>query len=57
VQWHFLLGEGCDKGQGYLFARPVPLAQIPETITMATAMAQAGARNAADIEMRSIAAA
>lgn len=57
VQWHFLLGEGCDKGQGYLFARPVPMAQIPETITMATAMAQAEARNPADIEMRSIAAA
>ena len=26
AQWHFLAREGCAKGQGYLFARPVSLA-------------------------------
>jgi diguanylate cyclase len=35
AQWQFLAREGCDKGQGYLFARPVPLAQLPEAILAA----------------------
>jgi diguanylate cyclase len=34
-QWQFLVGEGCDKGQGYLFARPVPLAKLPDAIRAA----------------------
>src|ERR1700684_2887832 len=35
AQWEFLAREGCDKGQGYLFAKPVPLAQLPEAILAA----------------------
>ena len=35
AQWQFLAREGCDKGQGYLFARPVPLAKLPEAIRAA----------------------
>jgi EAL domain-containing protein (putative c-di-GMP-specific phosphodiesterase class I) len=35
AQWQFLAREGCDKGQGYLFARPVPLALLPEAIRAA----------------------
>jgi EAL domain-containing protein (putative c-di-GMP-specific phosphodiesterase class I) len=57
AQWHFLLNEGCDKGQGYLFAKPVPLAKLPATIEMATAVAAAEAQTTAAVEMMSIAAA
>ena len=32
AQWQFLAREGCAKGQGYLFARPVPLDQLPAAI-------------------------
>lgn len=32
AQWRFLANEGCEKGQGYLFARPVPLGKLPEAI-------------------------
>jgi len=35
AQWHFLDGEGCAKGQGYLFARPVSLGQLPAAIDAA----------------------
>ena len=35
AQWDFLTREGCDKGQGYLFARPVPLADLPNAIQAA----------------------
>jgi EAL domain-containing protein (putative c-di-GMP-specific phosphodiesterase class I) len=35
AQWRFLANEGCDKGQGYLFARPVPLEKLPEAIRAA----------------------
>ena len=31
-QLQFLVREGCSEGQGYLFARPVPLAQIPDAM-------------------------
>ena len=29
AQWDFLAREGCAKGQGYLFARPVAVEQLP----------------------------
>ena len=29
AQWQFLAQAGCAKGQGYLFAKPVGLAQLP----------------------------
>lgn len=32
TQWRFLAKEGCQKGQGYLFARPVPLDKLPGAI-------------------------
>ena len=35
AQWQFLAREGCGKGQGYLFARPVPLAKLPDAIRAA----------------------
>ncbi|MFZ5731251.1 MAG: putative bifunctional diguanylate cyclase/phosphodiesterase [Pseudomonadota bacterium] len=31
-QLRFLIDEGCSEGQGYLFAKPVPLAQIPDAM-------------------------
>jgi diguanylate cyclase (GGDEF)-like protein len=35
AQWNFLAREGCAKGQGYLFARPVAITQLPTAITAA----------------------
>jgi diguanylate cyclase (GGDEF)-like protein len=35
AQWQFLAREGCAKGQGYLFAKPVNLAQLPAAIEAA----------------------
>jgi diguanylate cyclase (GGDEF)-like protein len=35
AQWEFLVREGCDKGQGYLFAKPVPIARLPGVIEAA----------------------
>lgn len=35
AQWQFLAHEGCTKGQGYLFAKPVPLEKLPATIVTA----------------------
>jgi EAL domain-containing protein (putative c-di-GMP-specific phosphodiesterase class I) len=40
AQWQFLAGEGCAKGQGYLFARPVGLAQLPAAIAAAAHFAR-----------------
>jgi diguanylate cyclase len=36
LQWEFLAREGCAKGQGYHFARPVGLAQLPAAIAAAS---------------------
>jgi EAL domain-containing protein (putative c-di-GMP-specific phosphodiesterase class I) len=36
AQWQFLAIEGCAKGQGYLFAKPQSLAQLPAAIDAAT---------------------
>jgi diguanylate cyclase len=35
AQWEFLARAGCAKGQGYLFARPVSLAQLPAAVETA----------------------
>jgi diguanylate cyclase len=35
AQWEFLARAGCAKGQGYLFAKPVSLAQLPAAIAAA----------------------
>src|ERR1035438_5307203 len=34
-QWQFLGAAGCAKGQGYLFAKPMSLAQLPAAIDAA----------------------
>ncbi|MET0676364.1 MAG: EAL domain-containing protein [Bradyrhizobium sp.] len=39
-QWRFLADEGCAKGQGYLFARPQSLAQLPAAIEAAARFAR-----------------
>ena len=43
AQWQFLAEAGCAKGQGYLFAKPVNLAQLPAAI-------EAAARFVRDVE-------
>ncbi len=35
AQWQFLAEAGCAKGQGYLFAKPVSMAQLPASIEAA----------------------
>jgi diguanylate cyclase (GGDEF)-like protein len=35
AQWQFLAHEGCAKGQGYLFAKPVALPKLPDVIAAA----------------------
>lgn len=35
AQWQFLAREGCAKGQGYLFAKPQGLTQLPAAIAAA----------------------
>ena len=35
AQWQFLARAGCAKGQGYLFAKPVALTQLPAAIEAA----------------------
>ena len=35
AQWDFLARSGCAKGQGFLFARPVAVTQLPGAITAA----------------------
>ena len=39
-QWQFLAREGCAKGQGYLFAKPVSVAQLPTAIEAVTQLAR-----------------
>jgi diguanylate cyclase len=43
AQWQFLAEAGCAKGQGYLFAKPMSLAQLPVAI-------EAAARFGRDVE-------
>ena len=47
AQWQFLAREGCAKGQGYLFARPVALTKLPDAIEAAARFAGADAPLAA----------
>jgi EAL domain-containing protein (putative c-di-GMP-specific phosphodiesterase class I) len=43
-----LLAEGCLQGQGYLYGRPMPAAQI-EAVLRAAAVTQAAVRQAAEL--------
>jgi EAL domain-containing protein (putative c-di-GMP-specific phosphodiesterase class I) len=36
----FLQAAGCTRGQGFLFARPVPAEQIPALLARATLFAE-----------------
>ena len=40
AQWRFLSEAGCAKGQGYLFARPVSVVQLPAAIDAAARFAR-----------------
>jgi diguanylate cyclase len=40
AQWEFLAREGCAKGQGYLFAKPVAISQLPAAIEAAAKFAR-----------------
>jgi diguanylate cyclase (GGDEF)-like protein len=40
AQWEFLAREGCAKGQGFLFARPVAVPQLPGAIEAAARFAR-----------------
>jgi diguanylate cyclase len=40
AQWDFLARAGCAKGQGYLFAKPIAVAQLPGAIPAAARFAR-----------------
>jgi diguanylate cyclase (GGDEF)-like protein len=40
AQWDFLARAGCAKGQGFLFAKPVAVAQLPTVIEAAARFAR-----------------
>jgi diguanylate cyclase (GGDEF)-like protein len=46
AQWQFLDHEGCAKGQGYLFAKPVSVTQLPAAIEASTRFNRHGQSNA-----------
>jgi len=45
AQWQFLAQEGCARGQGYLFARPQSLLQLPAAIEAAARFVRGDARS------------
>ncbi|MGA2057470.1 MAG: bifunctional diguanylate cyclase/phosphodiesterase, partial [Bradyrhizobium sp.] len=49
AQWEFLAREGCAKGQGYLFAKPVAVAQLPAAIAAAARFDRERARAIEDL--------
>jgi diguanylate cyclase len=40
AQWRFLAQAGCAKGQGYLFGKPVSIAQFPAAVATAARFVQ-----------------
>jgi diguanylate cyclase (GGDEF)-like protein len=55
AQWEFLARAGCAKGQGYLFAKPVAIAQLPAATAAAARFAH-GDASSARIEHATVAA-
>ena len=49
AQWDFLAQAGCAKGQGYLFARPVAVTQLPTVIEAAARFVREPAPAATDV--------
>jgi diguanylate cyclase (GGDEF)-like protein len=43
AQWRWLVQQGCEFAQGYLFSRPVPVAELDRAIATIEAMAQSAA--------------
>jgi diguanylate cyclase (GGDEF)-like protein len=56
AQWEFLAREGCAKGQGYLFAKPVAISQLPAAIEAAAKFARDEAAPAVEHERATVAA-
>ena len=48
AQWEFLAGAGCAKGQGYLFAKPAAISQLPAAIAAAAKFARDEVPNVSD---------
>ena len=49
AQWAFLAREGCAKGQGFLFARPVAVTALPGAIAAAAHFERGDAPDAATV--------
>jgi diguanylate cyclase (GGDEF)-like protein len=56
AHWQFLAREGCAKGQGYLFAKPAPIAQLPAAIAAAARFVREGAPQATETGRATVAA-
>ena len=55
LQWKFLAREGCAKGQGYLFAKPASLSQLPAAIDAAARFVRDNEPEAADLSCVAVA--
>ncbi len=56
AHWQFLARAGCAKGQGYLFAKPAPISQLPATIAAAARFVREEAPGAAETRRATVAA-
>ena len=57
AQWEFLARDGCAKGQGYLFAKPAALAQLPATIQAAARFVRKDVMESIEADVPAVAAA
>jgi diguanylate cyclase len=56
AQWQFLAREGCAKGQGYLFAKPVAVSQLPAAIAAAARFVRDDEQQVEETERATVAA-
>ena len=56
AQWDFLAREGCARGQGYLFAKPVAIAQLPAAIAAAARFVRGQGQTATEAARETVAA-